>query len=259
MHEAQAIGETPVLVFYLLDVSASMEQPLGTYTRLEMAREALREALATMLVTATQDTAMISRCLVGLYAYSTDVIDLLDGIQPLERAVPLLDDRLRYLRGQQGTETAKAFYHLVQVLRLLLPRLYTAPAPLIVHLTDGEYTGPDPEPLVRWLMQLRVADGHLLVQHIHLSPFWASLVVHPRQWKGVRLDTPLPDARARKLRAMSSPMPSVYLKHLREHMHVPLEEGAYMLFPGHTPEFLRFALGITPILGLLEEQGGGGS
>lgn len=250
MYTVLATSQTPALILYLLDVSASMDRPMAGRTRLEVALAALREALSAMLFRSTKGSQVSPRYLVGIYAYSTDVFDVLGGILPIDKAAPLLDQRLKQIRTQQGTETARAFYHAARALQVWLPRLYHCPAPLITHLTDGEYTGADPEPLARLLMQLRVADGYVLLQNIYISESFARMVQRPREWRGIQLHTSLPDAYARKLRAMSSPIPSTYLQFLREFMEANLEEGSYMLFPGHTPEFIRFGFQMSAATGM---------
>ena len=249
MYEVLATSHTPALVLYLLDVSASMEHPMGGRTRLEVALAALREALSAMLFRSTKGAQISPRYLVGIFAYSTDVFDVLGGVLPIDKAAPLLDERLKGIPTQQGTETARAFYQAARVLQQWLPRLYHCPAPLITHLTDGEYTGPDPEPLARLLMQLRVADGYVLIQNIYISDVFARMVQHPQAWRGIRMETPLEDPYARKLRAMSSPIPKTYLRFLREFMNAKLDDGSYMLFPGHTPEFIRFGFQMSAATG----------
>lgn len=250
MYQVLATSQTPALVLYLLDVSASMERLLGHQTRLQVALNALREALSAMLFRSTKGAQVSPRYLVGILAYSTEVIDVLDGVQPIHRIAPILDERLQRITTQQGTETARAFAYTAQLLHTWLPRLYTSPAPLICHLTDGEYTGPDPEPLVRLLMQLRVPDGYVLVQNIYISESFSRLVHSPQTWTGIQLDTPLEDPYARKLRNMSSPLPDTYRKHLQEAMNIALRPGSLMLFPGHTPEFIRFAFQMSAATGM---------
>ncbi len=254
MYDVLATSRTPALVLYLLDVSASMERPMGGRTRLEVALDALREALSAMLFRSTKGAQISPRYLVGIFAYSTDVFDVLGGVLPIDQAAPVLDERLKVIRTQQGTETARAFYQAARVLQQWLSRLYHCPAPLITHLTDGEYTGPDPEPLARLLMHLRVADGYVLLQNIYISDTFARMVRRPREWRGIQLDTPLEDPYARKLRAMSSPIPETYRKFLREFMNANLDEGSYMLFPGHTPEFIRFGFQMSAATGTQIQQ-----
>jgi len=250
MYDVLATSQTPALVLYLLDVSASMERRMGSGSRLSVALDALREALAAMLFRSTKGSYISPRYWVGIYAYSTEVFDVLGGILPIDKAAPMLEERLQNIPTQQGTETAAAFYTIAEKLREILPRFYSCPAPLITHLTDGEYTGPDPEPLARLLMQLRVADGHVLLQNIYISESFAELVQRPSEWPGIQIDTPLTDPYARKLRAMSSLIPQTYLKYLREFMQANLKEGSYMLFPGHTPEFIRFGFQMSAATGM---------
>jgi len=250
MYHTLATSQTPALVLYLLDVSASMDRRLDERTRLQVALDALREALSAMLFRSTKGAKIAPRYLVGIFAYSSQVIDVLDGVHPIDRAAPLLDHRLQRIVTQQGTETSQAFYYAVQVLKEWLPRLYHAPAPLICHLTDGEYTGFDPEPLARYIMQLRVRDGYVLMQNIYLSEQFSKLAPSPQNWHGIQSNTPLNDPYARKLRNMSSVLPETYRQYLSEFLGANVHPDSYMLFPGHTPAFIRFAFQMSAATGV---------
>jgi len=172
-----------------------------------VALDALREALSAMLFRSTKGAQISPRYLVGIFAYSTDVFDVLGGVLPIDQAAPVLDERLKVIRT-----------------------------------------------LARLLMHLRVADGYVLLQNIYISDTFARMVRRPREWRGIQLDTPLEDPYARKLRAMSSPIPETYRKFLREFMNANLDEGSYMLFPGHTPEFIRFGFQMSAATGTQIQQ-----
>jgi len=106
-------------------------------------------------------------------------------------------------------------------------------------MTDGEYTGSDPEPIVRRIMSMRVPDGNVLVENIFISDnILDKPVPDPYRWEGVRPSTKLRSDYARKLRAMSSPLPPSYRAMMREHNY-EIADDAVMMIPGMTPELVQ--------------------
>ncbi len=125
-----------------------------------------------------------------------------------------------------------------KLLQAELPNLRACPAPLVCHMTDGEYTGADPEPIVRRIMQMAVPDGNVLVENIFMSEkVLPQPIEDPTRWPGIDAKTKLTNEYARKLRAMSSPLPQSYRAILMENGY-QLAAGALMLLPGHTPELV---------------------
>jgi len=116
-------------------------------------------------------------------------------------------------------------------------------------MTDGEYTGEDPEPIAREIMQMTTSDGPVLIENIFISD-----KILPRpiddvyRWPGVRPTTELTNEYAVKLRAMSSPVPDSYRVMILE-MGYNIAEDALMFFPGMTPELVEMAFQITTVTG----------
>ena len=53
-----------------------------------------------------------------------------------------------------------------RLLKAEIGNLQDSPAPLVCHMTDGEYnSGGDPEPIARSIMQMSVPDGNVLVEN----------------------------------------------------------------------------------------------
>jgi hypothetical protein len=73
--------------------------------------------------------------------------------------------------------------------------------PLVIHLTDGEATDGDPEPVAEALRGLATDDGALLLFNCHISESPAQSVVFPSS------ELMLTDERARVLFRMSSELP----------------------------------------------------
>ena len=161
-----ASSTTPALIIYLLDVSASMVQPLGDRRRVDIVTDALDMIVKQMIFRSTKGGMIMPRYRVALFAYSDHVYDLLGGVKGVDQ---LIEYGIPELSPMLTTETAQAFREAERCLREELPGLEECPAPLICHLTDGEYTGEDPEPVVRMITEMEVPDGNVLVENIFIS------------------------------------------------------------------------------------------
>jgi hypothetical protein len=143
------------------------------------------------------------------------------------------------LSTQQSTDTARAFATVERLLKAELPNLVDCPAPLVCHLTDGEYMGDDPEPIVRRIMHMRVPDGNVLVENIFISDrLLPEPVANPRQWRGILPQTRFESDYANKLRAISSPLPGGYRIMMRE-MGYQIDDGALMMLPGTSADLVE--------------------
>jgi hypothetical protein len=119
------------------------------------------------------------------------------------------------------------------------------PAPLVLHLTGGEYTKSygDPEPIAQQIMAMSVPDGPVLIGNIFISDdVLPEPIADPRAWPGILPDTPLASPHAEKLRAMSSPLPESYRRMMAAEGY-RLTPGSLMLLPGTAPELVVAGLG----------------
>jgi hypothetical protein len=117
-------------------------------------------------------------------------------------------------------------------------------------MTDGEYTGSDPEPVVRRIMGMQTRDGNVLVENIFISDdILEEPISDPKQWPGVVPGTKLKSEYARKLRDLSSVLPESYRAMMRADGYAPSRE-AVMMLPGTSPELVRMGFvmsAATPI------------
>lgn len=234
-YEIMATAKTPALIIYLLDVSASMAQSLGNRRRIDVVMDALQAALRQMVFRSTKGGRLSPRYRIAMIAYSDHVYDLLDGIKTVDQVAHMGVPDLSPMRT---TETAAAFAQAEKLLRAELPNLSACPAPLVCHMTDGEYTGADPEPIAKRIMGMSVPDGNVLVENIFISDKILSQPIgDPGKWPGILPDTKLGNDYARKLRAISSPVPASYRGMMLENGY-QLADGALMLLPGMSPELV---------------------
>src|SRR5579864_4933483 len=127
---------TPALVIYLIDASASMNDLCGPMTKMALANNALREGIKGMVLRSMRDNKVQPRYHIAMFAYSTVVLDLLDGIRGLPDLMrvggpPELE------AGGEATDTAAGFSMVEKLLQQHLTTYKSCPAPLVCHLTDA--------------------------------------------------------------------------------------------------------------------------
>lgn len=85
--------------------------------------------------------------------------------------------------------------------------------PAVINITDGDATDGDPLPVAEKLQNLASSDGPVLVFNAHLSDKPLPPVTYPAD------ETGLPDAFARRLFRMSSPLPAKLADAARADLH----------------------------------------
>jgi hypothetical protein len=240
-----ATSKTPALIIYLLDVSASMGGEFGGTKRVDAVSEALQTVAVTMVRRSTKGTIVSPRYRVAMFAYSSQVIDLLGGIKTIDELAKLGVPKLTTL---DMTDTAAAFAEAERLLMAELPNMQDHPAPLVCHMTDGEYNGADPMPIVQRIMNMGVPDGNVLVENIYVKTGIVS-IKDSNTWPGITSSSELPDAYSQKLLEMSSTIPDSYRGVMQE-FGFQLKEKARMFFPAENKDLveLGFAMsGATPV------------
>jgi len=251
-YDALATSKTPILIIYLLDVSRSMGEKLGSKTRIEVASEALRRVFDEMLSRSMKGKVPKPRYRVAVYAYSDDVFEVFEGVKTIEEIARI---GAPVLSTMNMTNTAAAFAAAERLLEKEIPLIRAAdeeelahdpddpsihPAPLVCHMTDGEYNTIDPEPSARRIMQMSVPDGNVLIENIFISDAILPYPIYDlKTWKGVLPETAFTNPYASKLLDMSSPIPHSYRSVLLEMGGYHLAENARMLFPGQSPELVE--------------------
>lgn len=234
-YETLATQKTPALIIYLLDISTSMNKMIGEKRKIDMVMDALTAAVRQMVFRSTKGGMLAARYRIAILAYSNQVYDLLWGVKNIAEVAKL---GLPEINPGKTTDTAMAFEAAEKILLEELPNLKDCPAPLICHMTDGEFTGDDPEKVIRRIKQMSVPDGKVLVENIYIADNLCNeLNGDISTWGGILPRTDLKSDYAAKLRSMSSPVPESYRKNMLE-SNYHLAQGAVMLFPGTNPELV---------------------
>ncbi len=239
---------TPALIIYLLDISGSMGDRFESGTKMDYVNDAISRALSRMIRRSTRGEVIAPRYRIAMAAYSDEVFDLLQGVQTIDQVAQYGTPTLT---PTHRTNTYAAFEWAYNLLRREMPNLSGLPAPMICHLTDGEFTQgtSDPSPLAQEIMNMRNDDGNVLIENIFVGPNLTSSPISSIQtWPGIMHDSELQSQYARHLYHMSSPLPASYAGMIGEDGY-SMQPGSRMLIPGSSGALIELAFamsGATP-------------
>lgn len=235
-YDILATSQTPALIIYALDVSGSMDAQLNGRTRIEVVMDALSAALQQIVFRCTKGGQISPRYRIAMFAYSDQVFDILNGVMTIDQVANLGVPELSTMRA---TNTDLVFREVERLIQNELPNLNNCPAPLVCHMTDGEFNGTDPEATVRRIMAMGNSDGNVLVENIFISDdIISERITDPTNWRGVTYNTNMKNTYANKLRSMSSPLPESYRIMMAESGY-NLDPGAVMMLPGMSPDLVE--------------------
>lgn len=231
-----ATSQTPALIIYLLDVSGSMTMNLHGKPRIEVVMDALSAALQQVVFRCTKGSQISPRYRIAMYAYSQEVYNILGSVMTIDKVANL---GVPVLSTIGATNTDLGFLEVEKLLQQELSNLDNCPAPLVCHMTDGEYTGSDPEPVVRRIMEMGNSDGNVLVENIFISDnLLGDKIKDPYNWEGVTSDSRLKTDYAMTLRSISSRLPESYRVMMAENGY-SIAPNSYMMLPGMSPELVQ--------------------
>ena len=233
---------TPALIIYLIDASHSMNDYCGPTTKIELVNKALKNAVKDMVRRSMRDGVVQKRYKVAIFAYSTEVIDVLGGIRDLSEIVRF---GVPVLSAGGETDTSAGFTSVEQLLQSCLIEYQRSPAPLVCHLTDALVTANDPTPVVKRIQTLGVNDGPVLIENVYVADNMLRKPVQDwQQWGGILKGSALNDEYAKFLFRLSSPLPETYRQNINNYGY-HLQSGAALFFPGTHNDLVRLAFAIS--------------
>lgn len=246
MYNVLATRNTPALVIYLIDISGSMAEPLDGKRKIDHVEDAIEKVVNKMIQRSTRGELIAPRYRIAMIAYTDDPIDILGGVLTIDQVAQR--GKLK-LTPNHLTNTDKAFAVARDILEQELPRLSDCPAPMVCHLTDGEYTGDDPSPIAQEIMQMGNADGKVLIENIYVGEqLTQQPITDLRIWPGLIDESQLSSEPAKRLFPMSSQLPDTYADVVADDGYA-LQPGSRMLIPGTNRELIQLAFamsGATP-------------
>lgn len=237
-----ATSLTPALIIYLIDASYSMNDPFEGTTKIAMVHKALKDAIKDMIRRSMRDGIVQRRYKVAILAYSTAVVDVLDGIQDLSELVKY---GLPTISAGGETDMSVGFTAVEWLLQNNLPALQACPAPIVCHLTDALMTTGDPRPVVQRIRSMTVRDGATLVENVYIGDKMLRKPVDDwHQWGGVIRPSQLSNNYSRLLFQISSTLPETYRQNINNYGY-RLQQGAALFFPGLHTDLVRLAFAIS--------------
>jgi hypothetical protein len=241
LYTIPANTRTPMLIVYLLDISKSMNDDLNGRRRIDIVHDTLEEVVLEMVARSMRGSTIQKRYRIAMFAYNDSVIDVLGGVWDIDE---LAEKGIPNLTPGGGTNTAAAFVAAEKVLQDEIKHREYCPAPLVCHMTDGEFGGASPLPGANRIRNLSTDDGPVLVENIFLSDrVLKNPVGDIYKWKGIRKQD-LALNYAQTLLLMSSPLPESYLVELHKHGY-SLPAGIPMMFPGENEDLIRLAFTVS--------------
>ncbi len=266
-----ATSDTPAHIVYVLDASGTMgtRTVLDGRTRAEWLSDALENVLDGMIERSYTDEIYHPRYKIAVITYSNKVDATLtnNGFIDVKQ---FWDAGIPQFKPGGDTNTHEALKKAYEILENLLGDSNVkrnCPAPLVCHVTDGEYnTGGNPTPIAERIKKLRCDDGSVLFQNLFITDglletpikdkdvkSWAGFTsTNAEQYfKGDRKDY------AVTLFNMSSTLPRSYASVVQDN-GFGLDVGARMMFPGTSFELIKLALvtaGSTPFKDQTSELG----
>ena len=242
MYTRPATTVTPALIIYLIDASKSMNEPCGTTTKIDVVNNALRDAMKDMVRRSMRDGVVQPRYKIAIFAYSTKVIDVLDGIRTLPELVHVGPP---ILSAGGNTDTEAGFAAVARLLKTHLQEFEDCPAPLVCHLTDALLTTNNPQPIVEHIQSMRVEDGPVLVENVYVADKMLRKSVRDwKKWGGVYKAEQLTNEYAKLLLSISSLLPTSYRENINNYGY-HLQSGAALFFPGANSDLVRLAFAIS--------------
>jgi hypothetical protein len=228
-YTAEISRANPTCFLFLIDQSRSMLQPMAgdpNRTKAEAVADAVNTLLYTLSLRCVWGNSVFDRFHVGVLGYGAQVGPALGGALAGRELAPISELARNPLRVEQRprpgpggssgsvrfpvwfeptgdgkTPMAATFQRAATLVAGFLVDHPDCFPPIVINITDGKPTDANPEADAARLRQLSSTDGDVLVFNLHLS-----------ESSGQRIEFPdneevLPDAYARLLFRMSSPLP----------------------------------------------------
>ncbi|QXD16615.1 VWA domain-containing protein [Rhodocaloribacter litoris] len=240
-YSAEISRSSPAAFLFLLDQSASMQEPFGgaeekgdaAPSKARVLADVMNRLLQNLVLRCAKEDGVRDYFYVGVVGYGARVQPLVRPTEALGTALDLIpishlaehplrleerrkqvpdgagglvEQRVRFPvwfdpEARNGTPMCQALDLATQMVRRWIDLHPHGFPPIVLNITDGEATDGDPLRYARTLCSFGTDDGEVLLFNVHLSSVEAMPVELPDRMNG------LPDAYAEQLFQMSSVLP----------------------------------------------------
>jgi hypothetical protein len=239
-YTAEISRRNPSAILFVIDQSGSMAEHWNEQiTKAQALADAVNRLLQETIIKCSKEEGVRHYFDVGVLSYSGDTVrdalsfipgGVLKPVYELERNPLRLEERRKVLpdgaggiieqtvrfpiwfepRAEGGTPMCAALQLAAETVAEWADAHLSAFPPVVIHVTDGEPTDGDPEPIAALIQQLATDDGNVLLFNLHIASGGSQSVLFPASEAAVP-----PTQEARRLFRMSSPVPPFMLEAAR--------------------------------------------
>ncbi|MGV8991271.1 MAG: hypothetical protein ACOH1Q_07690 [Thiobacillus sp.] len=253
-YTAEISRSNPTALLFLVDQSGSMDDKMSSdRSKAQQVADVLNRTLATLITRCTKAEGTRNYFDIGVIGYGANGSyngfqgslgsSVLHPISDIEASPLRVEERQKKMddgagglveqsikfpvwfepHASGGTPMCQAITKAAEELVAWCDSHPNCYPPTVLHITDGESTDGDPEELATQLRQIQTGDGSVLMFNLHVSTSGASPVEFPAS------ETGLPDAYAKTLFRMSSPLPDHLIRFAQEKgFKVSMESRGFM-------------------------------
>lgn len=266
MYEAEISRANPTAYFFLVDQSASMNDPMSTgSTKAQFVADVLNKTLRDLVVRCTREEGVRDYFDVAVIRYGHNTVSSAlepalgaSWVQPIsaianntlrvEERTRKVDDGAGGIVSQSvkfpvwidpygngGTPMQAAIAETARLVASWADAHPSSFPPTILHITDGESTDGDPEHNAEVLKSLTTDDGSALLYNVHVTSRNVESIRYPSQISG------MPDQFAERMFRMSSTFPDHIRDYARDAYGITLTpESRAMVLNADAEELVRF-------------------
>src|SRR4051794_20619930 len=232
------------LIVVLFEAGAAMDRRHRAAPSSPMASRGVDDIVSEMVRSVEHVNTARPSFRIAILSYGDTVDDWLDGVRPFD------DEVRRYwvhasrniAWGRGGANAVVGFQRVATLLQHEMFGKWSGSPILVVHITTGQFTDDDPEPVVRSIMEMSSWRDQVTIETILMSDDASERGPTAQYWHGFPPAVTDRDARLRKLAAISSRPDRDRLDDLRRHGVSRLWDDAPLLLPGLNRQFVHLGL-----------------
>jgi hypothetical protein len=250
MYSVEISRANPTCLVFLLDQSASMQDPIGSgegQRKCDAVADALNRLLSELCIKCAKEEGVRDYFHIGVIGYGASVGPALAGplagrdlvllseiaasparLEARHKKVPdgaggLVDQEVKFPVwvdpvANNGTPMSKALTRAQTIISTWLNQHPGCFPPVVLNLSDGESTDGDPTNPAQALCELSSSDGSTLLFNLHVSSDNSPAISFPDQEAG------LPNQHAKLLFSLSSVLPDV-MRTYAQQQGFPVSDG----------------------------------